>query len=483
MASATSHGTYADDPVVDRSLRHSVRDAAAYSVMTGGGETYFSAFAVFLKATTTQMALLASLPSLLGSFAQLFSAWWGHRKGVRKSLILNGVYLQAATWLPLMALPLLFPEYAMPLLIVCVICYQAAGHLAVPQWSSMIGDLVPERSRGRFFALRTRLASVMSFIALILAGATLNHFDGSGSTLTGYLVIFAVAAVARLISAYHLGQMHDPPRTGAVFALPGAGDILRRARHSAFARFSFFFAAMQFSVAVASPFFTLYMLRDLHFTYLMFMTNTAATVLMQFLTLNMWGRISDRFGNRLVLATTGAVIPFFPSLWLVSVDYWYLLALQAVGGLVWAGFSLSASNFVYDLVPSPKRATYVAYHNILMGIGVFIGAMLGGWLGQVLPTHITLGGKLLSWDSALLGVFLISTLLRLVIALLLIPHLREVREVPPMSASGLIFRVSGFNALAGLIFGMVLPRRRPRGANETFDGDGLSKLAKPRRRK
>ena len=94
---AARHG-YAEDPVVDRSLRHSVKDAAAYSVMTGAGETYFSAFAVFLKATTTQMALLASLPSLLGSFAQLFSAWWGHRRGLRKSLILTGVYLQAVTW-------------------------------------------------------------------------------------------------------------------------------------------------------------------------------------------------------------------------------------------------------------------------------------------------------------------------------------------------------------------------------------------------
>jgi MFS family permease len=471
MSPATAHRPYADDPVVDRSLRHSVRDAAAYSVMTGGGETYFSAFAVFLKASTPQVALLASLPSLLGSFAQLFSAWWGHRKGVRKSLILNGVYLQAATWLPLMVLPLLFPEHAVALLIGCVVLYNAAGHLAVPQWSSMIGDLVPEQTRGRFFALRTRLASVMSFLALILAGATLNHFDRSGSTLTGYLVIFAVSAGARLISAYHLSQMYDPPRTGAIFTLPSAGDILHRARHSSFARFSFFFAAMQFSVAIASPFFTLYMLRDLHFTYLMFMTNTAATVLMQFMTLNMWGRISDRFGNRLVLATTGAIIPFFPSLWLVSGNFWYLLALQAVGGLVWAGFSLSAGNFVYDLVPSPKRATYVAYHNVLMGIGVFIGAMFGGWLGQVLPTHISLGGTTFSWGSTLLGVFLISTLVRVVIALLFIPHLREVREVPPMSASGLIFRVSGFNALAGLIFGMVLPRWRQRGANETLDSE------------
>ena len=454
------------NPTVERSLRHSVRDAAAYSVMTGAGETYFSAFAVFLKASTAQVALLSSLPPLLGSFAQLLSAWWGHRHGVRKPLILAGAYLQALAWLPLMILPLLFPEHAVPLLIASVIVYHAGGNLATPQWSSMMGDLVPEHSRGRFFALRTRVSSIMSFLALIGGGLLLHLFDNSGHTVVGYLVIFSIAAIARLVSVHHLGAMHDPPRTGALFKLPSPASLLRRARHSAFARSSLFYALMLFAVAIASPFFTVYMLRDLHFSYLMFMTNTAASVLAQFLALNMWGRISDRFGNRLILAATGLIIPALPALWLISADPWYLIVIQALGGLVWAGFSLSAGNFIYDLVPSPKRASYVAYHNVLMGICVFLGAMLGGWLGLILPSTLEIGATSYGWSSVLLGVFLISSLARLAVALLFIPQLREVREVPPMSVSGLIFRVSRVHALAGLIFDIVLPRRRRHGVNE-----------------
>jgi len=107
---------------------------------------------------------------------------------------------------------------------------------------------------------------------------------------------------------------------------------------------------------------------------------------------------------------------------------------------------------------------------MLVAAGVFLGAMVGGYLGQHLPTEITLAGATFSWDSALLGVFVISTVTRLVIALTFIPHLREVREVPPMSASGLIFRVSGFHALAGLIFDMMLPKLRKKGVNEDIKG-------------
>ncbi|MGD8672424.1 MAG: hypothetical protein PVH86_03850, partial [Thiogranum sp.] len=97
------------------------------------------------------------------------------------------------------------------------------------------------------------------------------------------------------------------------------------------------------------------MLRDLQFTYLQFMANTAMAVLVQFLTLNTWGRISDVFGNRLILVTAGSVIPALPLLWLVSANFWYLLGVQVVSGFAWAGFSLSAGNFLYDLVPAHRR--------------------------------------------------------------------------------------------------------------------------------
>jgi hypothetical protein len=272
-----------------------------------------------------------------------------------------------------------------------------------------------------------------------------------------------------MVSAYYLHGMHDPERNAAVISLPSLSTIWQRIHHSPFARFSLFFALMQFSVAIASPFFTVYMLRDLNYSYLMFMANTATSVLVQFLTLNMWGRISDQFGNRIILATTGLVIPVLPTLWLFSPDFVYLLFVQALAGLVWAGFSLSAGNFIYDLVPSPKRATYVAYHNVLMSTCVFLGAVLGGYLGWVLPQQLVIGEMHLEWHSVLLGVFVVSSLARLIIALVFIPMLREVREVQPLSVSGLVFRVARFNALAGLVFDVILPNRRRAGIDSTND--------------
>jgi MFS family permease len=472
------HGTarvavrYAKDPQVDKSLRHSVRDAVAFSVMSGAGETYFSAFALFLKASTPQIALLASLPPLLGSFMQLLSAWIARYKVRRKTIILLGAGFQALTWVPLLLLPVLFPEHAVPLLIVCVTVYYATAHLIAPQWTSLMGDLVPERRRGRYFARRTRLASVTAFFSLVLAGAALAFFDGRGHTLAGYGIIFTAAAAARVVSAYHLGRMREPATTVAIAAPLFTAGWLRRLRRSPFIYFSLFMAIMQFAVAIASPFFTVYMLRDLHYSYLQFTANTATVVLVQFLTLNTWGRLSDVFGNRLILVLTGAVIPFLPALWLVSSDFWYLIGVQILGGLCWAGFNLSAGNFLYDLVPSPKRTTYLAFHNVVLSIGVFLGAILGGLLAAVIPPVFAVAGHSVTLLSTLQAVFLISTLVRLITALAFLPKLREVRAVRPMSVRGLVFRVTRFNALSGLIFDVVTLFRRNHQSGEAFSPGG-----------
>lgn len=452
---------YASDPETDRSLRHSVRDGVAYSVMSGGGESYFSAFALFLRASTAQIALLASLPPLLGSLAQLFSAWMGRRTGRRRGLILAGAWLQALSLIPLALLPVAFPDYAVPILILSVVLYYAGANFALPQWGSLMGDLVPHRRRGRFFALRTRYASMASFLALVTAGLVLHFFDGRGLTIGGYWVIFGVALVARIVSIHHLARMHDPPGHTAAMEIPVGRGWWQRIHHSPFARFSLFFGLMQFSVAIASPFFTVYLLRDLGVSYMEFMACTASTVVLQFLTLNSWGRVGDIFGNRLVLTVTGFMIPCLPLLWLVSTEIWYLMLIQGIGGLAWAGFSLSAGNFLYDLVPAAKRATYLALHNVFASAGVFVGAMLGGFLGTALPDHWTFMGVEYSWLSVLYGVFVISALSRLTVALLFLPRIREVRPVRQVSAR-LVFRVARFNPISGLIFDIVGAIRRGR---------------------
>ncbi len=448
------------DPQVESSLRESLRDAAAFSVMAGGGESYFAAFAIFLKASTQQIAWLAALPSLVGSLAQLLSVWLGQRAG-RQRLIVTGATVQAATWLPLMLVPVLLPGDPLPWLILCVALYHAAGNLIAPQWASLMGDLVPGRRRGRYFARRTRLANLTTFLAMVAAGGVLDVFSRQSMALEGYVLVFSVAAAARLISARYLRRMHDPSRHMAMS--PAGGELRRwlgRLRGSPFLHFSVSVALMQGAVAIAAPFFSVHMLRNLQLSYLQYMGLMAASVLAQFLTLNTWGRISDAFGNRLVLATTGLLIPVIPALWLVSDHYGYLLAVQAMSGLAWGGFSLSTGNFLYDLLPGRRLAPYMALHSVASNLVVFCGALLGGYLAAHLPVVLQVAGLEWRWRYPLFGVFALSAITRLAVSVALLSRVREVRDVRPMSVGGLIFRAARFNAVSGVVFDIVGAVRR-----------------------
>ncbi|MDX1498997.1 MAG: MFS transporter [Woeseiaceae bacterium] len=455
------------DPKVDHSLNHSLRDAGAYAVMIGIGETYLSAFALHLRATTPQIGLLASVPPLLASVVQLVSAWIGGLTGRRRSIMLIGAGIQAFAWLPIALLPLALSSASVPLLIASVVLYYCGANLAAPQWGSLMGDIVPVRRRGRFFALRTRIVSLVTFVALIGGGLILQAASSRNATFAGFLVLFGIAFIARLISIWHLAQMHDPKRVVVARKVPDGKHWWDRLRHSNFVRFSVFFALMQCAVAVASPFFTVYMLRDLEFSYAAFMANTGTAILAQFLTLNRWGRISDVFGNRRILATAGLLIPLMPLLWILSGNFWYLLFVQLLSGLSWAGFTLSAGNFLYDLVPPERRTTYLAVHNVLASIGIFAGAMLGGYLGAVLPVRVDVLGAALTWSSPLLGVFAVSAVLRATVMLVLMPKIREVRRVRHASFADLIFRVTRVNALAGLFFDIIGPKSGPASRSNT----------------
>lgn len=469
---------YSKDERTERSLRHSVRDGVSYSVMAGAGETYLAAYALFLKAGTAQISLLTALPSLLGSFAQVISAWLAGYVSRRKPIILAGVLIQTFTWLPIIWLPYLFPEHAIATLIGCVALYYAAGNFATPAWNSLMGDLVPERRRGRYFARRTQLMSMTTFLSLVGAGLLLNQLQMAQMTRLGFTIAFSCAALARLYSAYQLARMHEPARVARPLELPQWRGLWPRLHSSDFARFTLFFACMNFSIAIASPFFSVYMLRDLHFSYLEYMASAGTSILAQFITLNMWGRFGDIFGHRRIMALTGSLIPILPALWLVSPHFGYILAVQIVGGVFWAGFSLSAGNFLYDIMPQDKRAAYVALHNVLSSAGIFGGALLGGYLSTVIPENPTIFGHTLHWTSGLWGVLLISSLARATIALVLLRRVQEVREVRSVSAGGLMIRVIRFNALAEVAVELLGRRRRRRRHRATASPSTASSPAK-----
>ena len=450
------------DPAVPESgespsLSASIKDGVSFAVMMGSGETYFGPFGIFLQATTLQVGLLASLPQLFAAVMQWAGAINMDRIKSRRRFVVTGALVQSSTLIPMALLPFLFGKGTLPVLILLALTmiYQGANAAGVPVWSSLIGDLVPEGIRGRFFGRRNRATGMSAFISLLAAGVVLHLFAEFGLAQWGFLVTLTIAFLARLISVRWLAGYDDPAFTIAQDQIFTFRQFLRRSPRSNFAKFAFFVGAINFSVAFSAPYFALFMLRDLGFTYIEFTAVTGVVTITQFLTFRYWGELSDRFGNKKILNLCGCGVVVVPMLWLVCHHILYLFLIQIFCGLVWSGFSLASGNFLFDAVSPPKRARCVAYQGLINGVSFFLGASAGGFVAGHLPTSVQLGH--LTWTpvSMLPALFLISGLMRAISAGVFLRKFKEVRPVEPIRHRDLIFRVSHIRPIAGATFSLI----------------------------
>ena len=312
--------------------------------------------------------------------------------------------------------------------------------------------------------------SIFSLGAISLAGLILHGTEKAGSPWIGFMLIFIAALLSRLISAYCLSKMSNPPyevnKKDEFSILEFFADF----RHSSFVRFVVYTGLMHLSVMVAGPFFSVYMLRELHFSYLQFMVVSAIAVLAQYFTLHNWGKFGDKFGNRRALVIAGFTLPVVPVLWLISANFYFILLIQMLSGFVWAGFSLSMGNFIYDATPQPRLAKCVAIFNVINAVGIFAGAAIGGWMTGYLPLSISISGLGISLGITMISnlqwLFLISGVLRLFISFIFLPTIREMREVQPLTLQELIFRVSSIRPISGLRFDLFTGNQKRKGNNK-----------------
>lgn len=451
---------------VRNSLNVSLKDSVASSVMTGLVDQFLTAFAIFLRATSVQIGWLNGIPQLLGGLFQIVSVWFGGY-WPRHRLIVVGAGIQTLSLVAMtaLALPFAWPmETRIGLLVLAAVIYHTASNFAQPHWRALMGNLVPARLRGRYFGVRSRLAMATSFLAFLGGGMLLNGSARLGWESLGFTALFFIAMLGRGLSTRYLHQMHDPhePDPARLRGLRHTIGSLKRAfSDPVFRRFTFFLAGMQCMVALSAPFFAVYMLRDLEFTYWMFTMNTGASILVQFVMLRYWGRIADRLGNRYVMALGATLIPFLPVFWLFSDWFWYLIGVQVISGVAWSGFTLATSNYLYDLKPQDSEfAGYAALQSAIGASAVFVGAITGGYLISWVPEALVIGDWRWPIERPIWVIFVISAVLRGAVALWYLPKAPELRVKQRGRVRDLFFRVSRFTPISGVMFDVITGRRR-----------------------
>ena len=426
---------------VKSSLKYSVLDGSAWAAMMGLTQNYITPFALKMQATNSQISLLSSIPTLLTAISQFLSPGLVERAGTRKALILPMVFLNGLMFVPIMLVPFIFQGQQFWWLLAFITISGVAGSVVNPAWGSMMADLVPMRFRGRFFGGRGMINTLTTLVFTFVAGGILAGFDGP-HIFYGFVIIFSAALGFRMLSLFFLSKQYEPPRVLKKDDGPTMIALFKQVGSSGLGKFMLMIVLTDFSVAVSGPYFAVYMLRDLHFSYIPFTLVCSCGPLANVMFLQYWGKRADTAGNLKIIKITAVLMPIVPVLWLVSPNVIYLMAANVFSGFVWAGYSLSATNYVYDASEPAYRHKQLAVFNGMDGLMMCFGFFLGGLIVERLP--VLLGYQLHS-------IFLLSGILRGLVALVLLRQLTEVRHVAGISTWALMKLKLDKNALPAFL--------------------------------
>lgn len=424
---------------VKKSLRFSFLDGIFANAMSGFTQDYFTPFLLLLGATVRHVGMLSALPNFFASLVQLKSADITEKLKSRKRIINIFVLLQALMFLPMMHIAL--SGRMKPFLFISVVVlFTSFGALSYPAWGSLMSDLVAGDKRGVYFGWRNRSLGFVAVGTAFVAGLIL-HIMKKINIFYGFAIIFICAFIFRIISWYFLKRMYEPSveyKSDDYFSI---FDFLARLKESNFAKFVIFVSMMSFSVNLASPFFSVLMLQDLNFSYLLYTLITVTATLTIYIAIERWGAHADAVGNLKIIKLTSPLIGFIPLLWILNRHPVFLFFAQVFSGFVWAGFNLCTTNFIYDAVTPSKRTRCIAYFNTLNGLAACAGALCGGFSLRWLP-HL-LGYKILT-------LFLISSILRITASVLMPFKLKEVRTVKKIRSYQLFSSMLGIRPILGI---------------------------------
>jgi MFS family permease len=396
-------GLYVGSPLIRSALWNSFLDGIASNGMLALNETFSVAGAVALRASSMGIALMASIPSLLGSVGQYLSPLLMHPSKGRKPLVLVGVAGQAfflflaalSGWLPASIAPWAF-----------VACFAAATlstNLTGPFWISWMGDLMPGETRGRHFAWRSIFFSWMYLCCSLTAGVLSRRFGSANTPWMLFFGVFSAAAALRGISCFFLSRQYEPP----THAVQPAFAPFRFRPGREFSRYCLAIGLYQGAATLSAPFFAVWYLRDLHFNYLFIAIALSLTVLGSITFALFWGRLVDAYGPGRVLWIAAFLAAIVPIPYVLTANRFILWAGCFYSGASWGGYNLANFNQTLAATDKHHRSHYLAFSSLVVGLLGFAFSFTGGFLATRLPVVAT-------WR--LQSLFLLSACLRLIMA-------------------------------------------------------------------
>jgi len=294
----------------------------------------------------------------------------------------------------LMTLAVFFVEDATVLLVAffaLLTSYSLAAGLSGLCFVDIVAKAIPAARRGAFFGWRLFLGGLLAFGGSLLVGYILD--EGRGLVFPdNYAILFLLSFFTLCAGLGSFALVMEPLEPVNEEKVPLARQFRRALnlphRDSNYRRF-LTMRLLLMAAEVATPFYIVYAKRALSVPVSMVGVYLMATTLASFACNLLWGRISDRRGNKLLLALSNSLGLFIPlvalsivplaNLWpgLMELTPGLFALVFVLSGASKSGVMIGSMNFLLEIVPADSRPLYVGFTNTIMGIALLVTSVGG----------------------------------------------------------------------------------------------------------
>jgi MFS family permease len=359
----------------------------AMTALTGG--TFLVALALLLGASNLEIGILAALPSFSNIF-QLVAIWLLQKYNNRRAI---AVICNLCARIPLLVigiLPLLFSKgTTIQVLIFLLFFFYFFGSVAGANWNSWMKDLVPEKKLGTYFSKRTRLTQTLNVVLSLIIALSLDYVKKvhPEMEITTYALMFIGGGLAGLCGVWFLSKTPEPatylPKENIfkLFKIPF--------RDKNYRKLLFFNSFWSFSLNIATPFFTVYMMKILKLPLSYIIAFGIMGQVAGIFAVRIWGKHSDKYSNKTIIRIAAPLYILCILSWPFAnmVHSFYLVVLVAalistLSGMAISGINLPIDNIGLKLASKNEAIVYLTAKNMIVACFASLGPLAGGFLAD-----------------------------------------------------------------------------------------------------
>ena len=419
----------------------------AWAQMVSLQTAIFTGFALSLGATEASIAYFISIGSF-SSLAQILSSTLLiHRIKRKKAFVMLMGCLHTLFRFSVVLVPLIITTHHVPVIGALIGLGMVCWHSAGPIFSGWSAQIIPEDIRARFIGRQTIANLLAGIVASYAAGWYLDLFSDADK-YTGFFTIFLLATLIGMggfinLSRVPFAQQETSDQTG---------NLLVPFRNKQFRNLLLFFWVWNFAWSVSSPFYSVFMLKNLQISYSNVAILTSLFMAAMVIGSQLLSGLIDRYGSKAMLQILTIPSMLTPIFWVFNRPdfYWFIPLAMVLNGLIFSGMLVAVNALLYATVPKKgNRTTFFAGWSCAIFLAYAVAPLFGSALVEWFDTfHYQLAG----YDIGNLQlVFLISA------GLMIIPNflLRTVQDNKGTTSRELLGQVGRGN-LVGYLYNAVV---------------------------